>query len=331
MARHTRVPPTRFPPGQIFAGDLPRRFAVERPNLDVDEQRLRLFGSGGSNRQVDDGCATVEVAVDPAVINPSGRRRFDFCIAVEAAPAVARVNLSLATWKVVAHQGDDHGHLAWRNQIRDIVLVGSAVAVQMRYGLAVYPEPALCLDAAQLQPNPLALPGFREWKRPDDTKPGPYRRSATGEARNPSGSPRSRSFPADRRPGLPSIRALRWIGALARPPRGSSILESRPFPWASVAKSQEPRSEITSCNTDRTAGLTTADDASRPAHWSSSPARIGDKADRFRVVKRTRQMPNNLIRTFVLSVGAHGCCFRLKSIWRDPSRETSHVNVVRVL
>ena len=67
------------------------------------------------------------------------------------------------------------------------------------------------------------------------------------------------SGPAYQHPGPPSM--------LVRKPGQAALGRiqpwPRPLPFGSVAKSQSPRSDITSCNGDRTAGLTTASEASR--------------------------------------------------------------------
>src|ERR1035441_6807510 len=106
--------------------------------------------------------ALIQVADDVGVINEQRGCGFQFHTAIQAAEALNPAHQSLAAGHVVAHADSDDDLLPGLHEVSDVVFVGAAVAGVVAHVGAVDPEPALRMYAADLEPDLLACPRFRQ-------------------------------------------------------------------------------------------------------------------------------------------------------------------------
>ena len=107
------------------------------------------------------GALGVEVAAHPSVVNERLRRRLQLHVPVDAAPAVMHPRQAFARGSQVR---DFHHHfrrLAGFDDVRDLVLLGGAVVVDVRHLPLVHPHPSGVVDAAELDPDALTRPRGR--------------------------------------------------------------------------------------------------------------------------------------------------------------------------
>ena len=110
---------------------------------------------------VNSAALLVEVARDIRIVDEPRGRGFQFDTTIEPAKALNPAHESLAAGHIVADFGNDDHFLARLRQIGDAVFVGAAIAVVVAQVSAVHPEPALGVNAANLEPKLLASPFLR--------------------------------------------------------------------------------------------------------------------------------------------------------------------------
>jgi len=131
-------------------------------HLHLNRAGCRRGLPGVAQPDVSEGLLVVQIADDVSIIDKQRGRGVQFDAAIQAAEAVNPAHQPFAARHIVANPDGHNGLLAGFDQVGDVDLVGAAVAGVVGDICAVDPEPALGMDAADLQPDLLAGPVFRQ-------------------------------------------------------------------------------------------------------------------------------------------------------------------------
>src|SRR2546423_1909427 len=128
-------------------------------DCDVDGAVPRLFYV--TDRDVRDGALLIQTRFDVRVVDERVARRLQLDAAIETPETFNPVEQTLATRDVVANFGGEGDGFAGADEIRDVELLGAAIVLDLRDVLAIHPESAGGVDAADGEPDLLVLPAGR--------------------------------------------------------------------------------------------------------------------------------------------------------------------------